>query len=309
VSLDAFTVSQLLDGRTTGSIGSDPVILVGWYSDFRGSVQDSCPLPTGADLELGCLDERQGVLDTDAGVGTFVDGSWVPKGEPVVHPYWPPAISSDPGVAALLAVTPPGSSRPRPIFVLLRGHFDDPLAAACGADTADACADRFVVDEVIQFEDPYQSPTPVPSPTPFPFDSPPPPPAWITGGNCVAPRSESGVREPGDPVDPGFRRAGWIPTADIPYTLPFGYEILPDVVYYVEIEGDFPLGGWRDAGGEATGDPADDFRWWGRATCIAGGRGVFTGWLPGTTYRLYRDGRRVDGGDPLDPLPSLTPDP
>ena len=54
---------------------------------------------------------------------------------------------------------------------------------------------------------------------------------------------------------------------------------------------------------------ADDFRWWGTSVCVASENGIFYTWVPGSTYKLYRDGRRVDGGDPFDPPASASPAP
>ena len=111
--------------------------------------------------------------------------------------------------------------------------------------------------------------------------------------------------DPDDPSDWAYAREGWIPKAELPFEF-IGSELLPNVVYYAEVEPDIPLGDWREGG---TGT-ADDFRWWGASVCVMGeDSGIFYTWVPGSTYKLYRDGRRVDGGDPFDPLPSATPEP
>ena len=261
-------------------------------------------------LELGCQDVRQGIAENDALIGGFSEeGLWTPDPDAgaVIHPYWPPdVLRDDPEARRLFAAAPEDPHAPRrPSLIIVNGHFDDPRAADCPADASPPCGDRFVVDDVISFEDPYasaESQAPRASATPFPFDSPPPPPSWMT--NCGQSRSATGP-EPGDPVDWGYAREGWIPRAELPFEF-LGSELLPDVVYYAEVEPDIPLGAWQEP---VTGT-ADDYRWWGTSVCVmAEETGIFYTWVPGSTYKLYRDGRRVDGGDPFNSLPSATPAP
>ena len=156
---------------------------------------------------------------------------------------------------------------------------------------------------MISFDDPYASASASPeaSATPFPFDSPPPPPSSMA--NCSQPRAATGP-EPGDPVDFGYAREGWIPRAELPFEF-LGSELLPAVVYYAEVDPDIPFGPWQEP---VTGT-ANDYRWWGTSVCVASENGIFYTWVPGSTYKLYRDGRRVDGGDPFDPPPSASPAP
>ena len=272
--------------------------------DLQGNPLDPCPSPT-AELELGCQDARQGIAQNDVLIGAFSeDGLWTPDPAAgvVLHPYWPPGIlRDDPEAIGLFSVAPPDlSAPPKTIFVLLNGHFDDPRAAECSASASPPCIDRFVVDDVISFDDPYASTraSPDASATPFPFDSPPPPPSSMA--NCSQPRAATGP-EPGDPVDFGYAREGWIPRAELPFEF-LGSELLPAVVYYAQVDPDIPFGPWQEP---VTGT-ADDFRWWGTSVCVASENGIFYTWVPGSTYKLYRDGRRVDGGDPFDP-PLSTP--
>ena len=221
-------------------------------------------------------------------------------------PYLPPDIlRDDPEAIGLLSRRTAGSSqrRSRPSLVIVNGHFLEPRTAECPADASPPCIDRFVVDDVISFDDPYASASASPeaSATPFPFDSPPPPPSSMA--NCSQPRAATGP-EPGDPVDFGYAREGWIPRAELPFEF-LGSELLPAVVYYAEVDPDIPFGPWQEP---VTGT-ADDYRWWGTSVCVASESGIFYTWVPGSTYKLYRDGRRVDGGDPFDPPPSATPAP
>jgi hypothetical protein len=95
-----------------------------------------------------------------------------------------------------------------------------------------------------------------------------------------------------------------VPKAEVPFDFPTG-EHVPEMVYFGIVDGAIPLGIWIDD----PAAPAERFRWWGRATCVATDEWISYGWLPGTTFRVYEDGRRVDGGDPFDPLPTPTPAP
>jgi hypothetical protein len=298
-TITVYSVSMLLAGRADGTIGGESVGLYGWFTDFRGLAVDPCPTPTAAALELTCVDRRQGIVEAQATVGGVVDGRWVPISDPVIHPYWPPSPRSNPRVVAFSSVAPVDPFAPKPIFVLLNGHFEDALAADCPADGSPPCADRFVVDDVISFDDPTATPTPAAVGTPFPFKSPPPPPKWMA--NCTKPRSQTGA-EPGDPIDPGYSSAGWVRRSEIPFEF-LGSGMLKDVVYVAIIEGDFPLGNWLE---EPVGS-GQRFRWWGTAACVADDNGIFPTWLPGTTYKLFEDGHRVPGGDPLGPLGTPAP--
>jgi hypothetical protein len=300
--MPAFDVVQLLAGRAEGTIGQGPVVLFGSYSDLRGWDGDPCPSASTVTLEIGCLDRRQGLVAGDELVGSIVDGRWVPTSGPVVHPYWPETIRANPRVRDLFALVPANPDEAVPIFVLLTGHFDDVRAAACPVDASPACADRFVVDDVIQATIRGPGPSLNPSPSSSmtaggavpPTASPPPPPRWMAG--CAEPRGGPGSTPvPGDPVNPGYASAGWVHRSEIPFPL-LASDMLPEMVYLAIIDGDVPLTGWKeDPDGSAT-----RFRWWGTAVCIADDAGIVYTWVPGSTYRRYEDGRRVDGGDPFD---------
>ena len=303
-TFDVLTSAQILDGRADGTLGNGRVDAWGFFSDFRsatdlqGNPIDPCPSPAAV-LELGCQDVRQGVAETDALIGGFSeDGLWTPDpaAGAVLHPYWPPDVLRDDAEArGLFASAPEDPHSPRiPSLILINGHFDDPRAADCSVDASPPCVDRFVVDDVISFDDPYASASASPqaSATPFPFDSPPPAPTWMA--NCGQSRSSTGP-EPGDPRNWRYAREGWIPKTEIPIEF-LGREFLPDAVYYAEVDPDIPISGWQEP---VTGT-AEDYRWWGTAVCVmAEDSGIFYTWIPGSTYKLYRDGRRVDGGDPL----------
>jgi len=273
----AYSVATLLAGRADGSVGDDPVIVYGSYTDLRDVTADPCPTPGPPDVEPGCLDLRQGLVDSGEAVGTVVDGHWTPNLSPALHPVWPERLRDDPRAARFFTITGPEQPDRQPIFVLLTGHFE---------------ATTFVVDEIVQFDDPYLAATPAPSPTPFPSGSLPPPPAPML--SCTEPRAPEAAAS-GDPIPRRLSSEGWVAKGDVPF--PFlGAPVAEEMVYFGIVEGDIPLGIWQD-------DPKGPgrYRWWGTATCVADANGIFYGWLPGSTYRIFEDGHRVDGGDPFDP--------
>jgi hypothetical protein len=223
------------------------------------------------------------LTDTEEPVGAVVDGTWTPTTAPALHPLWPARLREVGRLARFFAITGPGQPNRRPIYVLLTGHF---------------AADTFVVDDVLQFDDPFAAGTPRPSATPFPSASLPPPPARML--SCTEPRSPEAAAY-GDPVPRRLVSEGWVAKSDVPF--PFlAAAVAEDMVYFGIVEGDIPLGVWLD-------DPNGPgrYRWWGTSTCVADTNGIYFGWLPGSTYRVFEDGHRVDGGDPFDPLPSVSP--
>ena len=286
--------AEILEGRADGTVGSERVGVWGFYSGIR--------------MPADPLDLRQGIAENDALIGDFSrEDVWRPNpaAGAVLIAQWPPAaVRDDPEAIGLLALAPPDAASPlKPSLVLIEGHFVEPRALECPDIAAPPCIDRFDVDDVISFDDPYANASPGPSATatPFPFDSPPPPPSWMA--NCSQSRSATGP-EPGDPIDFGYAREGWIPRAELPFEF-LGSELLPEFVYYAEVDPEIPLGAWQEP---VTGT-ADDFRWWGTSVCVASESGISYTWVPGSTYKLYRDGRRVDGGDPFDPPASASPAP
>ena len=149
------------------------------------------------------LDRRREIAENDELIGDFSrEGIWRPNpaAGAVLYANLPPdAVRDDPEAIGLLAVRPPDpSTRPKPSLVIINGHFLEPRTLECPSVAAPPCIDRFDVDDVISFDDPYASASASPeaSATPFPFDSPPPPPSSMA--NCSQPRAATGP-EPGDP--------------------------------------------------------------------------------------------------------------
>ena len=304
-TFDVLSPAQILERRADGTLGSERIGVWGFFSEIP---LDPCPSPDQRPFECGNV--RHGIAENDALIGAMSEeGLWTanPAAGAVLGIQWPPDKPLvDPEAVGLFSAARRDASTPlKPSLVVIQGHFFEPLKLECPAIAGPLpCVDRFDVDDVLSFDDPYASASAGPdaSATPFPFDSPPPPPSWMA--NCSQPRAATGS-EPGDPIDFGYARQGWIPKTELPFEF-IGSESLPDVVYYAEVEPDIPLGPWQEP---VTGT-ADDYRWWGTSVCVmTEAKGIFYTWVPGSTYKHYRDGRRVDGGDPFDPLPSRSPSP
>ena len=104
---------------------------------------------------------------------------------------WPPDILRDDPEAVglsrshrLIAATPL-----KPSLVIIERALRRATCPRVPRLAAPPCIDRFVVDDVISFDDPYASASasPAASATPFPFDSPPPPPSSMA--NCSQSRA------------------------------------------------------------------------------------------------------------------------
>jgi len=302
-TFDVLSTAQILERRANGTLGSERIGVWGYFSEIP---LDPCPSPAVEPAE--CENVRRGIAENEALIGALnEEGVWTPNpaAGAILNVYWPPDKPLDPEAVGLLSIAPVDpATRLKPSLVIINGHFVEPRKLECpNVAGPPPCVDRFDVDDVISFDDPYASASarPEASATPFPFESPPPPPNWMA--NCSQPRSPDGA-EPGDPTEIRYSREGWIPKTELPFEF-IGSELLPDVVYYAEVEGDIPLGAWQEP---VTGT-ADDYRWWGTSVCVATEANIVYTWVPGSTYRLYRDGRRVDGGDPFNPAPSSTPAP
>jgi hypothetical protein len=86
-------------------------------------------------------------------------------------------------------VLPRPQNRPfPPVPIIARGHFDDPRAQDCRPEARDLCRNRFVIEEVIDFE-PRVLPPPSPVADPTPFLSPPPPPP-LDADDCFVDESD-----------------------------------------------------------------------------------------------------------------------
>ena len=178
--LKVHSVSELLELRSAGRIGDEPVALRGFWTD-RGLPRTCVPAekPPG-ELQIRCYDGEWGITERDEPIGTWtVDFRFLPPDGPALTPF------VDEALAQRLFTLPfiNGQHYP-PVPIVVVGHFDDPRADDCQPDARQLCRDRLVIDEIVEF-DPQAVPTPAvtPSPTPFPFDDPPPAP--FTAAKCA----------------------------------------------------------------------------------------------------------------------------
>jgi hypothetical protein len=168
------TVSEALRGRVDGTVGPGPVTIRGYWTDR--TLLHSCNPPdtTPGELEIRCTDGEFGITERDEPIGTLtVDYRFLPPAGPALTPF-----IDDQDIQLALFGLPWIHGQPYPpVPIVALGHFDDPRAAACRPQAQRLCRDRFVVDELIEF-DPEAVPTPAVTlpPSPFPFDDPPPPP-------------------------------------------------------------------------------------------------------------------------------------
>lgn len=265
--LRVYSVSEILEARANASIKGEPSALRGFWTNR--SAGHSCVPPEGqpGELELYCHDGEWGITERNEPIGTHtVDFRYIPAEGPRLTPWVPESL------AAPLFNTPIINNQlfpPVPIVVI--GHFDDDRVALCRPESRKRCADRFVIDRIVDYR-PEAVPTPgvTPSPSPFPFDSPPPAPFDVA--DCAG--------------DGPYSFVGWITGAELGldrYVAPTVYAaITRDVV---------EVGNWFN-------DPAGEgrYRTMGRRICFgaeyAVGEIAFA-WVPGSAYREWEDGHRT----------------
>lgn len=266
------SVSELLDARANASIKGDPTALRGFWSDR--SVAHSCAAPDGqpGELEIYCHDGEFGITERNEPIRTYtVDFRFILAEGPHLTPWAPESL------AAPLLNTPVINNQwfpPVPIVVV--GHFDDERVTLCRPEFRKRCADRFVIDRIVDYR-PEAVPTPgvTPSPSPFPFGSPPPAPFDVAG--CAG--------------DGPYSFVGWITGGELGLD-----QSIPATVYAAVTEDGIQIGDWIDAPGDTKGR----FRTMGRRVCFAAeyevGEMTFA-WVPGSAYREWEDGHRT----PLNP--------
>jgi len=206
--LTIHTVSELLDLRSSGRIGGEPVALRGFWSDSRS--WHSCVLtdsPPG-ELQNWCWDREFGITERDEPILTVraaPDGRhFDPTDGPALTPFVDDALEER------LDLPHINGQHYRPVPIVVVGHFDDPRAADCWPEVRHMCRDRLVLDEILEFR-PEAVPTPgvTPSPTPFPFADPPPAP--FTKADCFG--------------DIPYSFIGWGPMSD------YGIDVVDRVVF------------------------------------------------------------------------------
>jgi hypothetical protein len=268
------TVGEVLRSRANGGLRDQPVAVGGYWSD--GSVGHSCAPPAlgenPGDLELYCVDGEWGITELNEPI-IVIDRfgqETVAKG-PHLTPWLSESLAR---VSQLFTLPVINGQRYPPVPIVVVGHFDDPRADQCRKTARQLCADRLVVDRIVSF-DPAAVSTPAPTPPPTPFPSP-------------GPSGLFGPDECSGNVDYAF--VGWTTTDQL--QLPFSRE---GHVWAMVTTKAVPLGEWID-------DPEGSghkFRWFGRRICIREegdpiGATTF-GWVPGSTYQLWDDGRKVAG--------------
>jgi len=169
----SLSVSEFIARRDAGQLGSDSIIVRGYWSDR--SFGHSCTAPDSppGDLEIRCHDGEFGITELDESIGTLtVEGRWIPAEGPAITPFVDPPLDE-----RLFRLPYIHEQWYPPVPIVVRGHMHDLRAADCRPFARELCRDRLVIDEIVEFQ-PEAVPTPgiTPSPSPFPFDDPPPAP-------------------------------------------------------------------------------------------------------------------------------------
>ncbi len=267
-----YSVSELLDARSTGKIRGETVALHGFWTNRL--VPHGCAPPdsTPGALEIWCHDGEWGITERPEPIAVLVaDSELHPAAGPHLTPYVPKELTEPLFGLPLLD----GQPFP-PIPIELLGHFDDPAVKDCRPGAQSACADRFVLEKIVAFDvTGVPPPLATVSPTDFPFAYPPAAPFDVAECAGTGPYSFT----------------GWTESSDLNLD-----EALPPVVYAAVTRDVVVIGGWTE-------DPEGSgqrFRTWGQRVCYAreGEAGSFTlSWVPGSAYREWEDGRRT----PIEP--------
>lgn len=270
---DVHSVSELLAARAAGQLSGGPIALAGYWSYLL--VGHSCGAPQGdpGELEIYCHDGEFGITERNEPSAILTRESLLLRAEgPMVTPW----VSET--LLRTIVLAPVNGQMFPPVPILVLGHFDDPRAAQCRPAARALCEDRFVIDELVDFDvAAVATPGVSPTPTAFPFDAPPA--ARFEASQCLP---------PGWDQTPEFSFVGWKSGQELDLTSQrdFSAETL-----YVAIAKDIgPLGDWFML-------PGDDreSRSMGRLVCLSGeweppGGAVYYDSVAGTTFRVYRDG-------------------
>jgi hypothetical protein len=197
-----------------------------------------------------------------------VDGRLIRPAGPHITPF----ISQDLAARLLRVPVLVNGQRELPVPIVVVGHFDDPRAKDCRPEAAKLCADRYVIDRVVDYH-PEAAPTPgvTPPPTLFPFDSPPPPPFDVA--ECAGAGPYSFV--------------GWISREELGIDWAASETVFAAITREV-----IEIGDWIDD----PGGSGQSFHTMGRRICFAAeweqGSIAFA-WVPGSAYREWKDGHRT----------------
>jgi len=140
------TVSEVLNGRAAGTIHGEQIVIAGFWSQLI--IAHSCGVP---DEPLGELESQTchelefGITERDEPILVAVaDGTFRSATGPHLTPWFPPKFAS-----VLLASTLTTDKGNVPVPITVVGHFDDPRAADCRPTAREACANRFVIEDVL----------------------------------------------------------------------------------------------------------------------------------------------------------------
>lgn len=260
-----YTISALLDARAAGKLGSESVLVGGYWSERILGHSCAGPADPPGELEIYCHDGEWGITEQAEPIVTVTpDLRLIPAASPHLTPWLPNEL------AAKLSTPPDGT----PASVTVRGHFDDPRAKACRPASVTTCRDRLVVDEVVAFD----------VSTAAKAMAAPPPTAFVPGPAPFGAADCAGTTP--------YSIEGWVKSAD----LGIDYA-LPEDVYAMVTRDAVPLGQWvEDSSGSA-----GKYRWWGRMICYArpGDVGIVAyAHVPGSSYQEWGDGRKVAGEAP-----------
>ncbi len=135
------SVSQFLAARDAGTIGDAQVLVEGYWTN-RG-IGHSCapPLANPGELEIYCHDGEYGITELAEPILVMTADFVVTEARgPHLTPWFEDRLWRE--------VDTPYDAPPIPILVL--GHVNDDRAVACQPAAAELCANRLVIDDVLE---------------------------------------------------------------------------------------------------------------------------------------------------------------
>jgi hypothetical protein len=141
------TVGDVLKGRAAGTIKGEQVVITGFWSAL--AMVHSCAVPEEpmGELEsLSCHELEFGITEQNEPILVVDNGTFRAASGPHLSPWFPRKFDE-----VLFSAGSVGRTQDAPIPVKLLGHFDDPRAESCRVVAREACANRFVVDDVLAF--------------------------------------------------------------------------------------------------------------------------------------------------------------
>jgi len=276
------SVAELLAGRAAGSASGGPYALRGYWSvrTFPHACGNPGPPGQPGELEIACSDGEWGITDASEAILEVEQHDFRGATQTVARSaHLTPWFASTEVRTSLFAM-PDQHWTPVPIVVI--GHFDDPKADLCRQEARQLCLDRFVIDQVVDF-DPAAVPSPTPSPSPTPFPTNDPPPAPLTEAQCFAGVEKSFV--------------GWSRLGDLGIRLKDGWD--PNEYVYTLVTANVVPIGDPTVQGEDTWHSDDRYagrkvRWMGRQACLSQeSTSVYSATVIGSTYLEIDDGRKV----------------